>query len=87
MSVSSIDLNKEVRIAVMYVNSVQEVLWRPCTRTFRCILTRLVNAWKLSAQVSKFAKNTATTFAPRASGKSNPAYKGDLLAESHCNIF
>jgi hypothetical protein len=38
-----------------------------------------VSSIDLNKEVSKFAKNTATTFAPRASGKSNPAYKGSTL--------
>lgn len=33
----------------------------------------------LDKEVSQFAKKTAATFAPRASGKQNPAYKGSTL--------
>lgn len=35
----------------------------------------------IDKEVSKFARNAATTFAPRASGSTgkNPAYKGSLL--------
>lgn len=41
------------------------------------ILCNSVDLFPLSLQVSKFARNTATTFAPRASGPSkNPAFQG-----------
>lgn len=35
---------------------------------------------ELDKEVSKFARNAATTFAPRASGATkNPAYKGEYF--------
>ncbi len=80
VSVSSIDLNKEVRMKC-YVRmplldaSADANMVHPMHMHTPCMPTRPPVAC-LSVQVSKFAKNTATTFAPRASGKSNPAYEG-----------
>lgn len=42
----------------------------------------------VSKEVSKFARQTATTFAPRPSGASkNPAYKGMLPALHHVFVY
>ncbi len=37
-------------------------------------------------QVSQFARKTASTFAPRASGKQNPAFKGTCVPLRACCI-
>ena len=80
------DLNKEVPVPALSCAAMYSAMCNICVK-----LSSKPESCTNVRQVSKFARDAATTFAPRASGPSkNPAFKGAEHAQfswSYCALF